>query len=107
MLEFASLVILTAVLASMILFALRGRMGVKPANPEQGTLYITGVSPRPDLPGEQYVTITGNLTGPSVPGTVVYGRFTWDTGSWPEIGDLLTVVYPAGKPERWQISQPG
>ncbi|MGQ4596703.1 hypothetical protein [Nocardia sp. R6R-6] len=107
MLEIASLVILTAVLASLIVFALRGRTGARPTNPEQGTLYITGVSPRPDVPGEQYVTITGELTGPSVPGTVVYGRFTSDTSSWPEIGDLLTVVYPAGKPERWQISRPG
>ncbi|WP_330229237.1 hypothetical protein OHA40_24550 [Nocardia sp. NBC_00508] len=108
MLEFASLVILTAVLVSLIVFALRGRKGARPANPELGTLFVTGVSPRPDAPGEQYVTITGELTGPSVPGTVVYGRFTWDTSSrWPEVGDLLTVVYPAGKPERWQISQPG
>ncbi|MGK8523561.1 hypothetical protein ACRS6B_19330 [Nocardia asteroides] len=107
MLEFASLVILTAVLVSLIVFALRGRRGRGPANPEEGTLYITGVSPRPDVPGEQYVTITGNLTGPSVSGKVVYGRFVWDTSSWPETGDLLTVVYPASNPDRWQISRPG
>lgn len=107
MLEFASLVILTAVLVSLIVFAIRGRHGFRPANPENGTLHVTGVSPRPDAPGEQYVTITGNLTGPSVPGTVVYGRFACDTNSWPEIGDLLTVVYPPGKPDRWQISHPG
>ncbi|MBF6202811.1 MULTISPECIES: hypothetical protein [Nocardia] len=107
MLEFASLLILTAVLVSLIVFVIRGRRGYQPANPEEGTLYITGVSPQPDSPGEQYVTITGKLTGPSVPGKVVYGRFVWDTKSWPATGDLLTVVYPAGKPDRWQISRPG
>ncbi|MBF6163205.1 hypothetical protein IU486_00260 [Streptomyces gardneri] len=107
MLEFASLLILTAVLVSLIVFVIRGRRGYQPANPEEGTLYITGVSPQPDAPGEQYVTITGKLTGPSVPGKVVYGRFVWDTKSWPATGDLLTVVYPAGKPDRWQISRPG
>ncbi|WP_174184711.1 hypothetical protein [Nocardia barduliensis] len=107
MLEFASLVILTAVLVSVIVFAVRGGRRYRPANPEAGTLYVTGVSPRPDIPGEQYVTITGNLTGPSVPGKVVYGRFVWDTNSWPETGDLLTVVYPAGKPDSWQITRPG
>ncbi|MGQ4614567.1 hypothetical protein [Nocardia sp. R7R-8] len=107
MLQFVALVTLTAVLVTLIVFALRGRRGYRLANPEEGTLYITGVSPPPDAPGEQYVTITGKLTGPSVPGKIVYGRLTWDTSSWPSIGDLLTVVYPAGKPDRWQISRPG
>ncbi|WP_159838521.1 hypothetical protein [Nocardia sp. CY41] len=106
MLEFVALVTLTAVLVSLIVFAIRGRRGYAPASPEEGTLYVTGVSPRPDAPGEQYVTITGNLSGPSVSGKVVYGRFVWDTSSWPQTGDLLTVVYPAGKPDRWQISRP-
>ncbi|MBF6471002.1 MULTISPECIES: hypothetical protein [Nocardia] len=106
MLEFATLVILIAVLVSLIVLVIRGRRGYRLVNPEEGTLYITGVSPRPDACGEQFVTITGNLTGPSVPGKVVYGRFVWDTSSWPEIGDLLTVVYPAGKPDRWQIARP-
>ncbi|MGK8490182.1 hypothetical protein [Nocardia asiatica] len=107
MLEFAFLVILIAALVSLIVFVVRGRQGYRPGNPEEGTLYVTGVSPRPDAPGEQFVTITGNLTGPSVPGKVVYGRFVWDSSSWPETGDLFTVVYPAGKPDRWQITQPG
>ncbi|MFF7941372.1 hypothetical protein ACFZC5_16785 [Nocardia gamkensis] len=107
MLEFVALVTLTAVLVSLIVFAIRGRRGYQPANPEEGTLYITGVSPRPDAPGEQYVTITGNLTGPSVSGKVVYGRFVWDTSSWPETGDLLPVVYPPGKPDRWHIARSG
>lgn len=31
-----------------------------------GTLLITGISPRPDAEGEQFVTITGVVTGPTV-----------------------------------------
>ncbi|MEU7765292.1 hypothetical protein AB0B25_09265 [Nocardia sp. NPDC049190] len=104
MLEFFSLLILAAVLVSTIVFVVRSRGGRRTADPERGTLYVTGVSPRPDVLGAQYVTITGNLTGPTVPGTVVYGRFVRDTNSWPEVGDSLPVIYPAGKPDRWQIS---
>ncbi|MEU7628863.1 hypothetical protein AB0C34_02605 [Nocardia sp. NPDC049220] len=104
MLEFFSLVILAAVLVAMIVFVVRSRGGWRTADPEHGTLYVTGVSPRPDVLGEQYVTVTGNLTGPTVPGRVVYGRFVRDTNSWPEVGDSLAVVYPAGKPDRWQFS---
>jgi hypothetical protein len=106
MVQFAMLVIMVAALVAMLALYLRGRNGFRLANPEAGSLYVTGVSPRPDDTGAQYVTITGNLTGPSVPGTVVYGRFAWDVNNWPAIGDLIPVVYPAGKPERWQISQP-
>jgi hypothetical protein len=53
------------------------------------------------------VTITGNLTGPSVPGKVVYGRYAWDVGNWPAIGDLIPVVYSPRNPDNWQISHPG
>ncbi|MFI1913329.1 hypothetical protein [Nocardia sp. NPDC020380] len=76
-------------------------------NPESGTLYITGISPRPDAPGEQYVTISGSISGPSVVAHEVYGRFAWDTTQWPAIGDQLPVVYPSGKPDNWQLSHPG
>ncbi|MEV5836190.1 hypothetical protein [Nocardia sp. NPDC052112] len=107
MVQFAMLVIMVGALVAVVMLYLRGRNEVRLMNPETGTLYVTGVSPRPDAMGEQYVTITGNLTGPSVPGTVVYGRFVWDVNSWPAIGDLIPVVYPSGKPERWQISHPG
>jgi hypothetical protein len=107
MVQFGMLVIMVGALVAIVMLYLRGRNGVRLTNPESGTLYVSGVSPRPDATGEQYVTITGNLTGPSVPGTVVYGRLVWDVDNWPAIGDLIPVVYPAGKPERWQISHPG
>lgn len=107
MVQFAMLVIMVGALVAMVMMYLRGRSGFRLANPEAGTLYVTGVSPRPDATGEQYVTITGNLTGPSVPSTVVYGRYAWNVDDWPAIGDLIPVIYPPGKPDRWQISHPG
>ncbi|WP_040737708.1 hypothetical protein [Nocardia tenerifensis] len=104
MLEFGMLLIMIVALVGTVAIYLRGRGTRPPAQAETGTLYITGVSPRPhDLTGEQYVTITGNVTGPTVQGAVVYGRFAWDVNAWPAIGDVLTVAYPAGKPERWRI----
>lgn len=102
------LVIMVGALAGMIALVLRGRHGARiPEQAEVGTLYLTGVSPRPDAVGEQFVTLTGNLTGPTEPGTVVYGRFVWEVREWPSIGDTLTVVYPPGKPQKWQIARPG
>nr|WP_235946842.1 hypothetical protein [Nocardia terrae] len=77
------------------------------AGPESGTLHVTGVSPRPDVPGEQYVTITGSISGPSVVAHEVYGRFAWDTFQWPAVGDQIPVLYPAGKPDKWQLAHPG
>jgi hypothetical protein len=106
MVQFAMLVIMVAALVSLVVLYMRGRNGSKLAQGESGSLYVTGVSPRPDAIGEQYVTITGNLTGPSVPGTVVYGRFAWDVNNWPAIGDYMPAVYPPGKPERWQLAHP-
>jgi hypothetical protein len=107
MLEFGMLLIMVTALVGWLVIYLRGRRGIEPAQAETGSLYLTGVSPRPDATGEQFVTITGNLTGPSVPGTVVYGRFVWDTNAWPSIGDYLTVVYPSGKPDRFQVTDRG
>ncbi len=101
------LLIMVVAVAGMVMLYLRGRGAFRPAVAETGTLHVTGVSPRPDALGEQYVTITGTLSGPTEPGTVVYGRFAWDVNAWPSIGDAITVVYPSGKPERWQIAHPG
>ncbi len=108
MYEFASLLMLVAVLAALIVMWFRGRgPGREPAVPERGSLLLTGVSPRPDADGAQYVTISGTLSGPTVPGEVVYGRFAWDTKQWPSVGSTVEVVYPSGKPQHWQIADPG
>ncbi|KAA8885050.1 hypothetical protein F3087_29825 [Nocardia colli] len=108
MLEFGMLLIMILAVAGVVAVYLRGRGTFRSAPGETGTLYVTGVSPRPDdAMGEQFVTITGNVTGPTVQGAVVYGRFAWDVNAWPSIGDLITIAYPPGKPERWQIVHPG
>lgn len=107
------LIMMVTTLIAMLVLYLRGRGGgfgggagsSRPA--ETGSLRVTGVSPCPDADGEQYVTITGELSGPSVPATVVYGRFAWDVRRWPAIGDDIPVVYPVGKPDRWRIAHPG
>lgn len=107
LLELGMLVILVGALAGIVGLYLRGRRGVQLSDSEIGQIHLTGVSPPPNAMGEQYVTLTGNLTGPSQPGTVAYGRFVWDVGNWPSIGDTFTVAYPPGKPEQWQIAPPG
>ncbi|NKY51993.1 hypothetical protein HGA08_17375 [Nocardia vermiculata] len=80
--------------------------GFQRTPPEAGTLRVTGASPPPTAQGEQFVTITGTITGPTVAGETVYGRFVWDVNQWPFPGDDLPVVYPPGKPQHWQIGHP-
>ena len=65
---------------------LRGEMA-------HGTLLVTGVSPRPDDTGEQFVTITGVINGPTVNEHVVYQRLAVDVDNWPTMGELFPVVY--------------
>lgn len=74
---------------------------------EQGTLLVTGVSPRPDATGEQYVTITGVLHGQTVNEYEVYQRLAVDVDDWPSIGELLPVVYSPKNPDNWNLLAPG
>ncbi|MDG4664501.1 hypothetical protein [Mycobacterium sp. 236(2023)] len=68
----------------------------------QGTLLITGVSPRPDgVTGAQYVTITGVINGPTVNEYTVYTRMAVDVTEWPAMGQLIPVMYSPGNPEKW------
>lgn len=69
-----------------------------------GTLLVTGVSPRPDATGEQFVTITGVITGPTVNEHVVYQRMAVDVDSWPTMGALFPVVYSPGNPDNWAFA---
>jgi hypothetical protein len=69
-----------------------------------GTLLITGVSPRPDAVGEQYVTITGVIDGPTVSDFTVYQRMTSDVDRWPAIGELKPVLYSQRNPEKWAFA---
>ncbi|MFC9997740.1 hypothetical protein [Nocardia sp. NPDC127526] len=107
MMEFAFILLIGGALVATILLYRRGRSGAPIAAPESGTLYVTGVSPRPNAVGEQYVTISGSISGPSLVAHEVYGRFAWDVNQWPSVGDQIPVVYPAGKPDNWAIDHPG
>ncbi|EHB58954.1 hypothetical protein MycrhDRAFT_1390 [Mycolicibacterium rhodesiae JS60] len=72
----------------------------------QGTLLVTGVSPRPDVTGEQYVTISGVINGPTVNEHVVYQRMAVDVNSWPTMGQLIPVVYSPKNPDNWSFAPP-
>jgi hypothetical protein len=72
----------------------------------QGTLLVTGVSPRPDATGEQFVTISGVINGPTVNEHVVYQRLAVDVDSWPTMGQLMPVVYSPKNPDNWFFAPP-
>ncbi|HTX93868.1 MAG TPA: hypothetical protein VME67_02905, partial [Mycobacterium sp.] len=84
--EFGVLLLLVAVLAVFLAqrFIRRGPRGEL----QSGTLLVTGVSPRPDATGEQFVTIAGVINGPTVNEHAVYQRMAVDVGQWPTIGQL-------------------
>jgi hypothetical protein len=68
---------------------------------------VTGVSPRPDdLTGEQFVTITGVINGPTVNEHVVYQRLAVDVDQWPTMGQLFPVRYSPKNPDNWGFAPP-
>ena len=71
-----------------------------------GTLLVTGVSPRPDATGEQFVTISGVINGPTVDEHVVYQRLAVDVNAWPTMGQLMPVVYSPKNPDNWFFGPP-
>lgn len=72
-----------------------------------GTLLATGVSPRPDAGGQQYVTIAGIITGPTVNEYAVYQRMAVDVDQWPTVGQILPVVYSPKNPDNWTFTPNG
>ena len=71
-----------------------------------GTLLVTGVSPRPDATGEQFVTVTGVINGPAVNEHPVYYRTAVDVNDWPSMGQLLPVLYSQKNPDNWRLAPP-
>jgi hypothetical protein len=72
---------------------------------QSGTMLVTGVSPRPDdVTGEQFVTITGVINGPTVAEHVVYQRLAVDVNQWPTMGQLFPVAYSAKNPDNWRFT---
>lgn len=76
------------------------------ADAVSGTLLVTGVSPRPDATGDQYVTITGVINGPTVNEHTVYQRMVVNVDKWPTMGQLLPVVYSQRNPDKWAFAPP-
>ena len=103
--EFAALLLIVGSLALILGPRLMARRGPQ-ADSVQGTLLVTGVSPRPDAPGEHFVTISGVINGPTVAEHVVYQRMTVDAGNWPAMGQLIPVVYSPKNPDKWFFAPP-
>lgn len=76
------------------------------SEPARGTLLVTGVSPRPDADGEQYVTIAGVINGPTVSEHAVYQRMVVNVDAWPTMGQLMPVLYSPKNPDNWRLAPP-
>lgn len=98
------LLLLVAVLAVFLAqrFIPRGPRGELAS----GTLLVTGVSPKPDATGEQYVTIAGVINGPTVNEHAVYQRMAVNVDQWPAVGELRPVVYSPKNPDNWKFAPP-
>ena len=82
------------------------RRGIRggPGGMAHGDLLVTGVSPRPDESGRQFVTITGVINGPTVNEHIVYQRLEVDVDEWPTMGQLFPVVYAPNNPDKWAFA---
>ncbi|MCH9721219.1 MAG: hypothetical protein K0U67_04090 [Actinomycetia bacterium] len=105
MMEFGILLLIVGALALILGPRLMRRRGPG-GEMAHGTLLVTGVSPRPEVPGEQFVTITGVITGPTVNEHVVYQRMAVDTDAWPTMGQLMPVMYSPKNPDKWLFAPP-
>jgi hypothetical protein len=102
--ELGVLLLLVAVLGVLLAqrFIPRGPRGATAS----GTLLVTGVSPRPDVGGQQFVTIAGVINGPTVNEYSVYQRMAVDVEQWPRVGQLFPVVYSPKNPDNWKFAPP-
>lgn len=102
--ELLTLLLLVAILAVILAPRLMRRRPRR--NALSGTLLITGVSPRPDATGEQYVTISGVIDGPTINEYTVYQRMVVEVDNWPTVGELKPVVYSQRNPDNWAFAPP-
>lgn len=105
--ELAFILIIIGALALLIVPRYLKRGPKNAEDSARGELLITGVSPRPDgAVGEQYVTISGVIKGPTVREHVVYQQMAVDAEDWPTIGQLLPVDYSMKNPDNWRFAGP-
>jgi hypothetical protein len=104
--EFGMLLLLIGAIALIAGPWIMRRRGMRggPGGMAQGNLVVTGVSPRPDETGRQFVTITGVINGPTVNEHVVYQRLEVDVNDWPTMGQLFPVVYAPNNPDKWAFA---
>ncbi|MCV7065354.1 hypothetical protein H7H51_05910 [Mycolicibacterium farcinogenes] len=103
--ELGILLLLVGALVLLLAPRIMQRRGIR-GELAHGTLLVTGVSPRPDATGEQFVTITGVITGPTVSEHVVYQQMAVDVDNWPTMAALLPVVYSPSNPDKWAFAPP-
>jgi len=103
--QFGVLVLILGALALVLAPRIMARRGPR-GEMAHGTLLVTGISPRPDVPGEQFVTISGVINGPTVDEHVVYQRMAVNVDSWPTMGQLIPVVYSPKNPDNWYFAPP-
>jgi hypothetical protein len=103
--EFAVVLLLVAILVAIV--APRFISGGPRGATADGTLLITGVSPRPDASGKQYCTIAGVINGANVDEHPTYARVVADVDNWPVIGELIPVLYSPKNPDHWRPAEPG
>lgn len=101
--ELAVILLLVGALALLLAPWIRRRRGIG-NDWVPGTMVVTGVSPRPDADGEQYVTITGVINGPTVSEYTVYTRMAVDVNAWPTMGQLFPVVYSPKNADKWAFA---
>jgi hypothetical protein len=104
--EFAVILLLIGAIALVAAPWIRKRGGGPRGELMHGTLLVTGVSPRPDAEGEQFVTISGVINGPTVNEHVVYQRMVVPVTEWPSMGELMSVVYSPKNPDKWAFAPP-
>jgi hypothetical protein len=103
-LEFAVVLVLLGALAALAAPWIMRRRGTG-SDWVRGTMVVTGVSPRPsDVAGEQFVTITGVINGPTVNEHVVYQRLAIDVDQWPTVSQLFDVMYSPKNPDNWAFA---
>jgi hypothetical protein len=105
--EIVMVLLLVGALVLLIGPRLMRRGGSRGGEQAHGTLLVTGVSPRPDAEGQQWVTISGLITGPTVNEHHVYQRMAVDVNSWPSMGALIPVVYSSKNPDNWTFAPSG
>lgn len=109
MMEFVWLLVILGALALLVVPRLRARRGPR-GDMLPGTLLVTGVSGSksgPDSTGQQLVTITGVINGPTVNEHVVYQQLAVDPAAAPTTGQLIDVVYSPKNPDNWFFAPPG